>query len=650
MAPKKKSVRQRKLALEKPPQAISEVIEETALDIDHLNHLNGLLDSGTGGFRCTTTEMCHPDHSSVLLEEFSRMRQERFLTDLVLATKTKSFDVHKLVMASCSNYFRELLKSDPKVQRVELEALSPLGLATVITYAYMGKINLSLYTIGCTVSAATQLQIPQLLQMCTDFLTQEMTVENCMYISNIAGTYGLNSARDAARLFLRENFVEFSGTDHFLKLTYEQISELLLDEALQLPSEVTAFQVAVKWLEFDAKRMRHSGELLAHVRFGTISAQELVSHVQPVPCMMQNPECHRLLVDAMNYHLLPYQQNSLQSRRTRVRGGQRVLVTVGGRPSLTEKALSREILYRDPASKNWYKLSEMPAKSFNQCVAVMDGFLYVVGGEDQNDARNQAKHAVNSVCRYDPRFNVWLHLSGMHQRRTHFSLTACSGMLFAIGGRNSEGILSSMECYVPSSNTWHNKKSMELPRCCHSSTVVDGQILVTGGYINSAYSRTTCSYNPATDSWHERANLSTPRGWHCMGAIGDLAYVVGGSQLGPRGERIDVLSVECYNPASGQWGYVSPLPTGVSTAGLTTLEGRLYLLGGWNESEKKYKKCVQAYDPALNLWLEDEELPEATVGVSCCTITLPRPPPPPAPRPQRDPGQQCDVHSSQFIN
>ena len=65
---------------------------------------------------------------------------------------------------------------------------------------------------------------------------------------------------------------------------------------------------------------------------------------------------------------------------------------------MTEKALSREISYRD-VEGNWNKLTEMPAKSFNQCVVVMDGFIYIAGGEDQNDARNQAKHAVSSLSR-----------------------------------------------------------------------------------------------------------------------------------------------------------------------------------------------------------------------------------------------------------
>ncbi|XP_005988805.1 kelch-like protein 31 [Latimeria chalumnae] len=622
MAPKKKSSKKNKV--DKGEAPVSSIVEDTSLDIDHLNQLNDLYDSGTNGFRCTATEVSNPSHGASLLEVFSQMRQERFLCDLIIATKTKSFDVHKIVMASCSDYFRNLLKRDPSIQRAELHDVSPLGLSTIITYAYTGKLSLSLYTIGSTISTAAQLEMHTLVNMCTDFLVQEMNVENCMYISNIAGTYSLNQAKEAARKFIHENFKEFAETDHFMKLTFEQMNEFLMDDSLQLPSEVTAFQVAMKWLEYDSKRVKYAADLLSNIRFGTITAQDLVNHVQPVPRMMQDPECHRLLVDAMNYHLLPYQQNTLQSRRTKIRGGQRVLVTVGGRPALAEKALSRDILYRDPEG-NWNKLAEMPAKSFNQCVTVMDGFLYVAGGEDQNDARNQAKHAVSNLCRYDPRFNTWIHLASMIHKRTHFSLSAYNGLLFAVGGRNSEGILASFECYIPSTNTWQLKSPMDIARCCHASVIINGKILVTGGYINNAYSRTVCSYEPATDTWRDCVSLSTPRGWHCAATLSDRAYIMGGSQLGARAERVDVLPVECYNPHTGQWSYVAPLPTGTSTAGVATLNGRLYLLGGWNESEKKYIKCIQCYNPDLNEWAKDEQLPEATVGVSCCTIILPNP-------------------------
>lgn len=229
-----------------------------------------------------------------------------------------------------------------------------------------------------------------------------------------------------------------------------------------------------------------------------------------------------------------------------------------------------------------------------------------------------------SSPRYDPRFNTWLHLASMEHRRSHFSLSACDGLLYAVGGRNAQGPLASVECYVPTTNSWHSKAGLETPRCCHASTVIHGQLLVTGGYISHAYSRTVCCYEPGSDSWREQPRLGTPRGWHCAATVAERAYVLGGSQLGPHGERVDVVAVECYSPRTGQWSSLAPLPTGVSTAGLALLEGRLCLVGGWNESGKRYQKCVQCYNPDLNAWAEDEELPEAIVGVSCCTITLPR--------------------------
>ncbi|XP_075995447.1 kelch-like protein 31 [Genypterus blacodes] len=654
MAPKKKIPRQKKVAvdaiaqvaMETAPTAlkverrgdgvvvmesgVKKIEQMAALDIVQLNSLNlplppPVIKPGERGLGLGS-ELTRPLHGSALLEELSKMRQEKFLTDLELACKTKAFDVHKLVISSVSQYFREILAKDPGMKRLELPSLSPLGLANVITFAYLGRVHMSLYTIGCTVSAASALQIPQLLKMCMDFLLAELNVQTCVYIWNIASAYGLLKVRDAARRFVLENFVQFAETPLFNQLTLEHITAFLQDDTLVLPSEMTAFQLAMRWLDFDADRQAHAAELLAHIRFETIPASELVSQIQPVPRMMMDPHCHRLLVDAMNYHLLPYQQNSLQSRRTQVRGGQQTLLTVGGRPSLTERALSREVLWRDPreGGATWRHLTQLPAKSFNQCVAVMDGLLYVAGGEDQNDARNQAKHAVSTLSRYDPRFNTWLHLASMKQRRTHFSLAASGGRLFAIGGRNVEGLLATTESYLPSSNTWQLRAPMEVPRCCHSSTTLpSGDILVTGGYINCAYSRSVARYSVETDSWSEKAPLETPRGWHCSSTLGGKVYVVGGSQLGPGGERVDVLSVEVLTPESGTWSRAAPLPLGVSTAGLSPLAEKLYLLGGWNEAEKRYKAAVQKYDPATDSWSMAEELPEPTVGVSCCALTLP---------------------------
>lgn len=113
----------------------------------------------------------------------------------------------------------------------------------------MGRVHMSLYTIGCTVSAAATLQIPQLLKMCMDFLLAELNVQTCVYIWNIGTAYGLPPVCDAARRFILENFVQFAETPLFTQLTLEQISAFLRDDSLVLPSEVKAFQVRGQTLD-----------------------------------------------------------------------------------------------------------------------------------------------------------------------------------------------------------------------------------------------------------------------------------------------------------------------------------------------------------------------------------------------------------------
>lgn len=113
----------------------------------------------------------------------------------------------------------------------------------MITFAYLGRVHMSLYTIGCTVSAACTLQIPHLLQMCMDFLMTELNVHTCVYIWNIGAAYGLVPVRDSARRYVLENFAQFAETPQFTQLTLEHITAFLQDDNLILPSEVTTFQV-----------------------------------------------------------------------------------------------------------------------------------------------------------------------------------------------------------------------------------------------------------------------------------------------------------------------------------------------------------------------------------------------------------------------
>lgn len=53
--------------------------------------------------RCTFSA---PSHSSSLLRGLSALRDQGQLLDVELAVNNKCFQVHKAVLASCSDYFR----------------------------------------------------------------------------------------------------------------------------------------------------------------------------------------------------------------------------------------------------------------------------------------------------------------------------------------------------------------------------------------------------------------------------------------------------------------------------------------------------------------------------------------------------------------
>lgn len=40
-----------------------------------------------------------------------------------------------------------------------------------------------------------------------------------------------------------------------------------IDDDLQLPSEIVAFQIAMKWLEFDQKRVKYAADLFEQYSF-----------------------------------------------------------------------------------------------------------------------------------------------------------------------------------------------------------------------------------------------------------------------------------------------------------------------------------------------------------------------------------------------
>ncbi|KAI8515130.1 Kelch-like protein 26 [Branchiostoma belcheri] len=263
------------------------------------------------------------------------------------------------------------------------------------------------------------------------------------------------------------------------------------------------------------------------------------------------------------------------------------------------------------SADRWFEIGPMEEGRCHHGVAIMDNFIYVVGGQAIQYPSGDG--AVATCSRYDVWTGTWVRMKSMHEKRAHFHLSALGGRLYAVGGRNKEQNLKSVEAFLPRENSTG-----------HAGCVCDGKLYTSGGYgtsmNNVPHERVLQFYDPEQNAWQCRAPMTTGRIWHCMATLADKLYVMGGD-IGDA--RLHVLTAESYCPASDQWTSIAPMLTGQSEAGTAVIDDKIFLLGGYDWNNRDVIGSVQSYRPEENIWRREASLPQAAAGVACCVVKLP---------------------------
>lgn len=439
-------------------------------------------------------------------------------------------------------------------------------------------------------------------------------MQNYKQICKIAALHGLDETKKLANKYLVEDV---------LLLNFAEMCSMLDTLPPPVESELALFQMSVLWLEHDREtRMQYAPDLMKRLRFALIPAPELVERVQSVDFMRSDPVCQKLLLDAMNYHLMPFRQHCRQSMASRIRSNKRMLLLVGGLPPGPDRLPSNLVQYYDDEKKTWKILTIMPYNSAHHCVVDVNNFLFLLGGEDQWNPNG--KHSTNFNSRYDPRFNSWIQLPPMQERRASFYACRLDKHLYVIGGRNESGYLSSVECYNLETNEWHYVSSLPQPLAAHAGAVHNGKIYISGGVHNGEYVSWLYCYDPAMDVWARKQDMNTKRAIHALAGMNDRLYAIGGNHL--KGfSHLDVMLVECYDPKSDHWNILqTPILEGRSGPGCAVLDDSIFLVGGYSWSMGAYKSSTICYSPEKATWTELEgDVAEPLAGPACATVILP---------------------------
>jgi N-acetylneuraminic acid mutarotase len=142
--------------------------------------------------------------------------------------------------------------------------------------------------------------------------------------------------------------------------------------------------------------------------------------------------------------------------------------------------------------------------------------------------------------------------------------------------------------------TWTQKADLPTPRAEIASAVLDGRIYIAGGFeANGDNSNVVEAYDPASGRWQRLAPLPEARDHAMAAAFGGKFYVFGGGGRG--GTTSTVFS---YDPATDAWSRRADMPLRRTAGGAAVLADRIVVAGGTGDSPA----TTMLYDPAADRW------------------------------------------------
>uniref|UniRef100_A0A3Q1G147 Si:rp71-68n21.9 n=1 Tax=Acanthochromis polyacanthus TaxID=80966 RepID=A0A3Q1G147_9TELE len=331
------------------------------------------------------------EHGAAVLQGFDSFRSDETLCDVVLVPgdSKDTFPVHRVLMASSSDYFKAMFTGgmrEQEMREIKLHGVTKTGLKNIIDFIYTSKVSLDMGNLQDTLEAANFLQVMPVLSFCNQLLSSEITIDNCVEVEHIATDLLLEDVQLNIGEFVSQNLSELVDCGRYLQLSETTMANALSSNSLKGFSELELYHIARGWLDHDLPKRRSSVyALMRHIRFPLMSPSELIQISQDDEeggdsMMRSETSCVNLLLEASNYQMMPFMQPALQTERTQIRSDTTHILALGG-VMRQQLVVSRELRLYDEKTGHWRALRPMEAPRYQHGVALLGGFLFIVGGQ-----------------------------------------------------------------------------------------------------------------------------------------------------------------------------------------------------------------------------------------------------------------------------
>lgn len=160
---------------------------------------------------------------------------------------------------------------------------------------------------------------------------------------------------------------------------------------------------------------------------------------------------------------------------------------LGGTNKARTEDVGNHIVLSLDGGTSWTRAAPLPNPRHHMGGVVLDGKIYVIGGQHKHD---QALVPQNAVHRYDPTTDTWEELPSLPVARNHMtnSTFVMDGRIIVTGGQvHHHESLANVTAYDPKTNQW--TELTPLPRAIDSAVAgtINGRIFFSTGGTKTTY-------------------------------------------------------------------------------------------------------------------------------------------------------------------
>uniref|UniRef100_A0A1A8GP30 Kelch-like 29 n=1 Tax=Nothobranchius korthausae TaxID=1143690 RepID=A0A1A8GP30_9TELE len=576
------------------------------------NGLQMLRTVGSGKY-----EFSDPGHPKEMLKELNQQRRAKEFTDLKIIVEGKEFEVHQNVLASCSLYFKDLVKRSSGETRsgemLELK-MTNIGadvLQLLLEFVYTGSLVIDSANAKTLLEAANKFQFNTFCKVCVSFLEKQLTAANCLGVLAMAEAMSCTELHNMAKAFALQNFPEVAGQEEILSVSKEDLVAYLSNDSLNTKAEELVYETVIKWIKQDpGSRVQNLSELLAVVRLPFIHPSYLLNVVDNEELIKSSEACRDLVNEAKRYHMLPHARQEMQTPRTRPRlsaGVAEVIVLVGGRQAIgmNQRSLTAVTCF-NPQNSKWYPLASLPFydREFFSVISAGDN-IYLSGGTESGVM-------VADVWCYMSLLDNWNLVSRMTVSRCRHNSLVYDGKLYTLGGLGVSGNLDHVERYDTIINTWETVSPLPKPVHSAAATVCGGKIYVFGGVNEAGRSAGVLqSYLPQSNTWSFIESPMIDNKYAPAVSLNGLIFILGGAYA---------RATTIYDPDKGNIKAGPNMNHSRQFCSAAILDGKIYATGGIVSSEGPALNNMEMFDPCTNTWTLLQSLPCPLFRHGCVVI------------------------------